>query len=266
MHGAASRRRNATNRAGRIPFVSTSLRRVLPLPPRPRGITSRRTTRTKAMGHRSRSRRAPPRRLLLNREHELSQLCRALDGALRGRGQIVLTAGEAGIGKTTLAQVIAARANTRGARVLWGRSGDLEGSPPYWPWAEALRALAEDRSTDVQALFAPRARYLSLVLPELRERFRFDRASVPDDESVRFHVADAVRAVLQRAARQRSILLVLEDMHWADQGSLFLLEFMAQEIRETSLLVLATYRDGEVAAPLAQMLGNSRDWACRSSC
>jgi DNA-binding CsgD family transcriptional regulator len=206
------------------------------------------------MGHRSRSSQVPEGRLLLNRDHELSQLCRALDGALRGRGQIVLTAGEAGIGKTTLAQVFAARANTRGARVLWGRSGDLEGSPPYWPWAEALRALAEDRSTDVQASFAPGARYLSLVLPELRERFPFDRASVPDDESVRFHVADAVRAVLQRAARQRSILLVLEDMHWADQGSLFLLEFMAQEIRESSLLVLATYRDGEVAAPLAQML------------
>jgi tetratricopeptide (TPR) repeat protein len=207
------------------------------------------------MGHRSRSRRAPPRRLLLNREHELSQLCRALDGALRGRGQIVLIAGEAGIGKTTLAQVFAARANTRGARVLWGRSGDLEGSPPYWPWAEALRALADDGSTDVQASFAPGAKYLSLLLPELRERFPFDRSSVPDDESVRFHVADAVRAVLQRAARQRSILLVLEDMHWADQGSLFLLEFMAQEIGDTSLLVLATYRDGEVAAPLAQMLG-----------
>ena len=182
------------------------------------------------MGHRSRSSRVLQGRLLLNREHELSQLCHALDGALRGRGQIVLTAGEAGIGKTTLAQVFAARANTRGARVLWGRSGDLEGSPPYWPWAEALRALAEDGSTDVQASFAPGARYLSLVLPELRERFPFDRSSVPDDESVRFHVADAVRAVLQRAARQRSILLVLEDLHWADQGSLFLLEFMAQEI------------------------------------
>ena len=210
------------------------------------------------MGYRSRSARVPQGRLLLNREHELSQLCRVLDGALRGRGQIVLTAGEAGIGKTTLAQVFAARANTRGARVLWGRSGDREGSPPYWPWAEALRALAEDGSTDVQAFFAPRARYLSLVLPELRERFSFDRSSVLDDESVRFHVADAVRAVLQRAARQGSILLVLEDMHWADQGSLFLLEFMAQEIGETSLLVLATYRDGEVAAPLAQRRSSVR--------
>ena len=142
------------------------------------------------MGHRSRSAPVLQGRLLLNRERELSQLCRALGGALRGRGQIVLTAGEAGIGKTTLAQVFAARANTRGARVLWGRSGDLEGSPPYWPWAEALRALAEDGSTDVQAFFGPGARYLTLVLPELQKgvshapkwgtRYRFFKVNLPD--------------------------------------------------------------------------------------
>ena len=104
------------------------------------------------MGHRSRSSLVVQDRLLLNREHQLSQLCRALDGALRGRGQIVLIAGEAGMGKTTLAQAFAARANARGARVVWGRSGDREGSPPYWPWTEVLRAIADDESTDVRYL------------------------------------------------------------------------------------------------------------------
>jgi DNA-binding CsgD family transcriptional regulator len=208
------------------------------------------------MRHRSRLPRVLQDRLLLNREHELSQLCRALDGALCGRGQVVLIAGEAGIGKTTLAQVFAARAGTRGARVLWGRSGGREGSPPYWPWAEALRAFAEEASSDtVRTLFAPGAPYLSFVLPELRQSRLFDRASVPDDRSVRFRVADAVRALFQRAVRRRSILLVLEDLHWADQGSLFLLEFIAQEISATSLLVLATYRDSEVTPQLVRALG-----------
>jgi len=207
------------------------------------------------MGHRSRSSRVLQGRLLLNREHELSQLCRALDGALCGRGQVVLTAGEPGIGKTTLAQEFAATATQRGVRVLWGRCGDREGSPPYWPWAEVLRAFAEEESADnVRAFFAPGARYISLVVPELRERFAFERSSVPDDQSVRFHVADAVRALFHRAARQRSLLLVLEDLHWADQGSLLLLEFIAHDIGANSLLVLATYRDDEVTAPLAQTL------------
>jgi len=207
------------------------------------------------MGQRSRSSLVLQGRLLLNRERELSQLCRVLDGAVSGHGQVALTAGEPGIGKTTLAQEFAATATKRGARVLWGRCRDREGSPPYWPWAEVLRAFAEEESADdMRAFFAPGARYISLVLPKLRERFPSERSTVADDQSVRFHVADAIRALFHRAARQRSLLLVLEDLHWADQGSLVLLEFMAQDIGAHSLLVLATYRDDEVTAPLAQTL------------
>jgi len=209
------------------------------------------------MGRSSRSSRVPPGRLLLNREHELSQLCRALDAALCGRGQVVLIAGEPGIGKTTLAQQFAAIATRRGVRVLWGRSGDRGGSPPYWPWAQALRAFAEhETADDLRAFCGPGARHVSMIIPELRERFLFgERSSVPEDESARFRLGDAVRAFFQRAARQRSIMLVLEDLHWADQGSLFLLEFIAQDIAAHQLLVLATYRDGEVAGPLVQTLG-----------
>jgi DNA-binding CsgD family transcriptional regulator len=106
----------------------------------------------------------------------------------------------------------------------------------------------------MRAFFAPGARYISLIVPELRERFPLERSSVSDDQSVRFHVADAVRALFYLAARQRSLLLVMEDLHWADQGSLLLLEFMAHEIGAHSLLILATYRDDEVTAPQAQTL------------
>ena len=191
-------------------------------------------------------------RLLLNRELELSKLGGALGDALRGRGQVVLIAGEPGIGKTTLAQEFAARAARRKVRVLWGRSGDRDGSPPYWPWAEALRQLVE--ANRPSAFSAPRAKYLGLVLPELRQKFDPERSSRTDNESVRFHVADAVRTLMLRAVRHKPVLLVLEDVHWADQGSLFLLEFIAQDIGASPLLVLATYRDDEVTAPLDQTL------------
>jgi DNA-binding CsgD family transcriptional regulator len=196
-------------------------------------------------------------RLLLNREGELEKLGVALDEALSGRGQMVLIAGEPGIGKTSLALEFADRAAKRKARVLWGRSGDRHGSPPYWPWAEALRAFAEqERVADPQILFGSDARYISAILPELRERRRGRKSGPADeDDSERFRVADAVRVFLQRTARERAIVLVLEDLHWADHGSLFLLEFIAQDVGAHPLLVLATYRDGEVAAPLAQMLG-----------
>ena len=206
---------------------------------------------------RHRSSRVLPSCRLLNRKPELSQLCRALDGALAGRGQVVLIAGEAGIGKTTLAQEFAAISAKRGARVLWGRCGDREGSPPYWPWAEALRAFAAEESTErLRLLFGQAARHIGLVMPELRESLLVgERSSVPDDESARFRLADAVRAFFQQSTRQRCTLIVLDDLHWADEGSLFLLEFIAQAIGGHSLLILATYRDGEVTGPLAQTLG-----------
>jgi DNA-binding CsgD family transcriptional regulator len=191
-------------------------------------------------------------RLVLNRERDLSRLGSALGDALRGRGQVVLVAGEAGIGKTTLAQEFGARATRRGGRVLWGRSGDREGSPPYWPWQEALRQLAE--ADNGRMFSAPRDKYISLVLPELRGELASEQSALRDDESVRFHVADAVRALFQRTARHKPVVLVLEDLHWADQGSLFLLEFIAQDIGAHPLLVLATYRDDEVTAPLDQTL------------
>src|SRR5262245_27987444 len=196
-------------------------------------------------------------RLLLNREGELEKLGVALDDAFSGCGQIVLIAGEPGIGKTTLALEFADRAAKRNARVLWGRSGDRHGSPPYWPWAEALRAFADqERVADLQILFGSDARHIAAILPELRERRR-GRKSGPTgaDDSERLRGADAVRGFLQRTARERAVVLVLEDLHWADRGSLFLLEFIAQDVGAHPLLVLATYRDGEVAAPLAQMLG-----------
>jgi DNA-binding CsgD family transcriptional regulator len=204
------------------------------------------------MGHRRQSSRRLHGRLLLNRERELSKLSGALEDMLRGRGQVVLIAGEPGIGKTTLAQEFAARAAKRGTRILWGRSGDREGSPPYWPWAQALRQFAD--AGNGRMFSAPRDKYISLVLPELSAKLVSERSSLRDDESVRFHVADAVRAFFQRAAKHKSVVVVLEDLHWADHGSLFLLEFIAQDISAHSLLVLATYRDDEVTAPLDQTL------------
>ena len=221
-------------------------------------LSHRRRQRVETMGiSRRRSSEARSKGLLLSRERELSQLCCAFDGAVRGHGQVVLVGGEPGIGKTRLAQELASVAAKRAAHVLWGRSCEGEGWPPYWPWAQALRTFAEGATTkDLRAVFGPGTGPISIIVPELREKLRIpERQSAIDPESARFRLFDVVRTFLQRACRQTPILLVFEDLHWADQGSLLLLEFIAQELPAHNVLVLGTYRNDQVPQPLARTFG-----------
>ena len=80
-----------------------------------------------------------PGQIFVGRRQELAVLTTALDEALAGQGQIVMLAGEPGIGKTRLAQELASHAETLGVRVLWGWCYESEGAPPYWPWVQPLR-------------------------------------------------------------------------------------------------------------------------------
>ena len=82
----------------------------------------------------------PARGVFVGRERELAELTSALDDVLLGQGRLVMLVGEPGIGKTRTAQELAARAEPRGARVLWGWCYEGEGAPPYWPWLQPIRA------------------------------------------------------------------------------------------------------------------------------
>jgi predicted ATPase len=105
----------------------------------------------------------------LGRESELARLCDGLGGALRGRGQIYLLRGEAGIGKTRLAQELAARTISAKGRVLWGRCYDGEAAPAFWPWIEALRTYMEGRSpADLRTTMGDGVSYIAAILPELK--------------------------------------------------------------------------------------------------
>jgi DNA-binding CsgD family transcriptional regulator len=197
---------------------------------------------------------APQRGVFISRQRELSLLRGALEEAQQRHGQIVVVSGEAGIGKTRLAQELAAVAALGNASVLWGRCVQGETSPPYWPWTQIVRSFA-DRCTvaTLRRVLGPAAGRVSLIVPQVGERLRIPTA--PEIGTNRFQLFDAVHTFLQRASLQAPLLLVLEDLHWADQNSLLLLELIAQELSGHSVLVVATYRDGEVRAPLAQTFG-----------
>src|SRR5262249_62399842 len=113
----------------------------------------------------------PPGRIFVGRTPELGELRARLDRALSGRGGVVLVAGEPGIGKSELADRLGSEAARRGAQVLWGRSWEGEGAPPYWPWAQIIRAhLEAGAGADLASLFGAATPYMAQIVPELRNR------------------------------------------------------------------------------------------------
>jgi hypothetical protein len=159
-----------------------------------------------------------------------------------GTGALVLVVGEPGIGKTRLANDFAAEAAARGAEVAWGRAWEAGGAPAYWPWIEVLRTLAAaaaGASEPERRRLAPLAR----LLPELEGCGRPPPPADPAQE--RFRLGQAVVSLLALAARDRPLVVLLDDVHVADTGTLELLHFVARNLHACGVVVLATYRDVE---------------------
>jgi predicted ATPase len=131
-------------------------------------------------------------------------LDRAREDAEAGQARFVVVAGEPGIGKTTLAEEAASRAEAAGAAVAWGRCHDDEGALPLWPWAQVVRAVTTP--ADVPELRRP---VLAALLPELGDPMADPQL---DADAARFRLYDAVRASLERAAAARPVVVVLDDL------------------------------------------------------
>ena len=196
--------------------------------------------------------------MFIGRDEEMSELKGLLEEALGGHGRLLMLAGEPGIGKTRTALELASHAVERGALALVGRCYESQGTPPYWPWVQAIRSYVRGHdAADLRADMGTGATDIAEVVPEVRQRLP-DLPPPPalEPEQARFRLFDAVTTFLQRAAHRRPLVLLLDDLHWADRPSLLLLEFLAREISGTPLLVLGTYRDVEVSRrhPLHQTL------------
>jgi class 3 adenylate cyclase/tetratricopeptide (TPR) repeat protein len=195
---------------------------------------------------------------LLGRDAETATLRSAVDAAAEGRGRVVLLAGEPGIGKTSLAVDCARYADQVGVRVLWGACWEGEGAPAFWPWIQALRTYAgQVDDGDLTRHVGPGAGDILRLLPELAPRLP-DVPPPPelDPEQARFRLFDAVASLLCRAAAQRPALVILDDLHWADESSLLLLSFVAAQLATNPVAMVGTYRSTEVGTdtPIANVL------------
>jgi DNA-binding SARP family transcriptional activator len=198
--------------------------------------------------------------VFVGRQQEMRTLAGLLEQAVQGQGGLALVGGQAGIGKTRTAEELAAMARARGLAVLWGRCFEGDGAPPYWPWAEVLRAYVGDHDPDALLdEIGTQAAEIAQFVPELRQRLpERPPATSIDPEIARFRLFEAVVEFLRHAAQARPTLLVLDDLHWADKPSLVLLQFLTRYLGGSRLLLVGAYRDAEVGRqhPLNDVLAS----------
>ncbi len=181
---------------------------------------------------------------LVGRDAERSRLDQMLEAARQGRGGLVLLGGEPGVGKTRLASEILEDGRAGGMLALAGHAYEEETAP----WMTSREILQEMvrllPAGDLRRMLGDNASEISRLLPELRRLF----ADIPEPEELppqqqQRYLFRSVLEFLSRASTTTPIVMLLDDLHWADESSLLLLEHIAARLSEMPLLMIGTYRD-----------------------
>jgi class 3 adenylate cyclase/tetratricopeptide (TPR) repeat protein len=193
----------------------------------------------------------------VGRQDEAAQLRDLLAEASAGGRRVAFLAGEPGIGKTRLSTHVAQEAHAAGAAVLYGRC-DAELAIPYGPWVRALGRYVEDAPEDVLQTHVRRhGGELSRMVPELALRVAgLPPPSAADPDTERYLLWGAVAGLLTQATANASLVLILDDLHWADRQTLLLLRHVIAESGAARALIIGTYRDSDLDRehPLNELL------------
>lgn len=178
----------------------------------------------------------PDESAIVGREDAVGQLRRSFDRTVHeGHGRTVVITGEAGIGKTRLVAELAAWAGLQEARVLWGRCHEADVSPAYWPWVPIVRELAGAHPA-----------------PEIARLLDAGGDAGQDAGAAALRTYDAVSRLVSTSAGELPIVLLLEDVHWADTASLQLLAYAAEILRDSPVLIVVTSRTTDEPGPPLQ--------------
>ncbi|WP_431880653.1 ATP-binding protein [Micromonospora chalcea] len=197
---------------------------------------------------------------IIGREHPAALLRAEVARLTAGHGGLALVTGEPGIGKTTLVSAAADEARRSGALVLGAACWDSDTAPDYWPWVQVLRRLArfaDDPSGAREAVDAGLAALLGERPAGEGDEAGDDADEAGDGGRAEFDRHDAVTAALVAVAQHRPVVVVLDDLHWADPASVRLLQFVTRHTWFERLLFVGTYRDAEVESgehPLRPLL------------
>jgi tetratricopeptide (TPR) repeat protein len=183
---------------------------------------------------------------LIGREPALAAAGTVLGDALGGSGQFLMISGEAGIGKTSLLAALTGQAGPV-PLVLRGFCWEGDGAPPYWPWSQVLRASGVPLADLGEAGW--------LLQPASRPAEPMSAAAAADAQ---FRLFEAVSRCLAGLAADRPVLVVLDDLHWADEPSLRLLGFLARTLTTQGVLLLGAYRDTEASPELRKLAGTAQ--------
>ncbi|MEE8204440.1 MAG: AAA family ATPase, partial [Dehalococcoidales bacterium] len=202
------------------------------------------------------------RRVFVGREPELKQLQAAFDGAMSGQGALMMVVGEPGIGKTAVCEQLLTYVTLRGGKTLVGHcyeEGSL--SLPYLAFVEAMRSYVLDRDPeDLKKELGSGATDVARIVSEIREKLKVTPRKADNPEEDRYRLMQAVTGFLSNAASVKPMLVILEDLHDSDKGTLDMLIHLSRHLAGARLLIVGTYRDVEVDRnhPLSAALAELR--------
>ena len=180
---------------------------------------------------------------LIGREAELSVLEDALLSALRGDGGVVIVGGEAGMGKTRLVNALSTRARRLDCIVISGGCSEAELSLPYLPFLEAIgNYLATTDLAQLRERLGSAADELAQLFPQMGR----PAPGIGDAAQAKLRLFESMLLLLRDAARSRAMLLIVEDLQWADPATRELLDYATRRLRSTNVLIVATYRSDEL--------------------
>lgn len=186
-------------------------------------------------------------RPFVGRDGELARLSAVFDDAYGGRGWAVTVSGEPGIGKTRLLRELEPYVQMRGGRMLWGRPHRDVGTPAYWPMAEILSAHLATLDDRRRRAMGPQPSVLADLIPEAGEILDLsaERQARADPKEAQLRLFQAVGSYLVQASASEPLVLVIDDLQWADESTLQLLRHLASHIEDARLLLVGAFRSLE---------------------